>query len=331
MKKYIIVLIVGISIVNKMSAQNWLWTNSAGGTGDDNGTFICSDPSGNVYMSGLISSTCYFKTDTLIVNGFNDFFIAKYNSSGTELWVKQFGGPNTNMMNIKSESISDIVYDSINNCIYTSGSFYETCNFGTITLYTGTNDKEMFIAKFDLSGACIWAKKYGSMGDDYGAKLAIDLTGNIYMQGVVPLSGYFDNIIVDNGGFLAKYNSSGNCIWAKNIFNNRWAGGQTTYGVTTLKYINNTILMYGLKVYPLLLDSSIAFSDTNYYSHVLSCWDNNGNIKWAKQLAGPFSYPTGKMDVDVSGNIYLNGITGKGGNYALFESDTLFFPGAAYS
>ncbi len=307
-------------------SQNWQWAKGAGGVGDDRGTIVCMDQNGNLYVTGLMGgganpTSFYFQTDTFTVDGYNDFYLAKYNAEGNEIWVRQFGGPNMLGMNIKGESIGDIIYDPIGNCIYASGKFYQTCNFGTITLNTNPDDLELFLAKFDLNGNCIWAKKAGSSGDDRGSNLAVDTSGNIYMAGSVPYTGYFDTITV-YGGFLAKYNSGGTCQWVKQICDNKWPGGSPKYFVFKIKYINKDIFMIGNTLDTLTIDT-ISFSELNYKGKILSQWDTDGNLKGAKLFGGPFFVSGfGRLSYDNLGNVYCTGTFA--GPYATFGTDTIY-------
>src|SRR6185503_6033115 len=57
-----------------------------GGTGNDNGTAILSDPSGNIYLAGYFNNTVDFDpgagTANLTSSGGNDIFLARYDISG---------------------------------------------------------------------------------------------------------------------------------------------------------------------------------------------------------------------------------------------------------
>ncbi|HWY36496.1 MAG TPA: T9SS type A sorting domain-containing protein, partial [Nitrosopumilaceae archaeon] len=79
------------------------------------------------------------------------------------------------------------------------------------------------IAKYDFLGNVLWAKSAGGSDSDCGNGLSTDASGNIY------LTGYFQSSSVTFGGVtlvnatttgtqdicVAKYNSSGNVMWAK--------------------------------------------------------------------------------------------------------------------
>jgi len=95
--------------------------------------------------------------------------------------------------------------------------------FGNIIINT-TVSKDLFLAKFDAYGNCVWAKNYGfgiNKNDSGGAGICTDRAGNVY------LSGYFEqeyniegfHLTTPNGAafFLASYASDGKIKWLKNI------------------------------------------------------------------------------------------------------------------
>jgi hypothetical protein len=91
--------------------------------------------------------------------------------------------------------------------------------------------------------------------------------------------------------------------------------------VLNLQYFNNNLYMFGFSQDSLTI-GNIKFLNKNYSSQILSCWDTNGNIKWAKQLGGPLNNYSGKMSHDNLGNIYLTGSFN--GTSAIFDSVTIF-------
>jgi hypothetical protein len=320
--KLVFAIILNLFSYN-LFAQSFQWAKSAGGVDNDCGFSICLDKGGNSYVGGTMSRPiCYFPNDTLTINGVNDFYISKFDGSGNEIWTKQFGGPNTISLHPKYETISDIIYDSVSNAIYFAGSYYESCIFGNDTLTTSTNDIQLFHAKVDLNGNCIWAKQAGSYGDDLGSKLTSDQFGNIYIAGASVHSGYFDTIPIISGGFLAKLNPSGNCLWVKNICS--YQTFEPSYAVSSIKFINNNLFMYGLTSDTLTIDT-IEINNPNYAGQILSKWDINGNILWVQQFGGPTSKGWGRISLDGKSNIYLSGTFS--GPYSTFDKDTLFSSG----
>lgn len=104
------------------------------------------------------------------------------------LWAHHAGG-------IVSDHSNGIAIDSTGNC-YVTGYITDTAIFDTLSL-TGNFGENIFIAKYNTSGNCIWAKLVGS---GHGNAIAVDRFGNSYITG---------------GGALtaAKYDTNGNCLW----------------------------------------------------------------------------------------------------------------------
>ncbi len=320
MKNSKLKLILAILIPILSQSQTWQWAKNAGTVGRAFGPLVCTDQVGNhyavVYAEG---SLCYFQTDTLAINGINDEFIVKYDVNGNEIWIKQIGGPNINTMNRTTEGISDLIYDSVANCIYATGQFYETSNFGGITLNTFTDDLSIFLTKIDLNGNFLWAQKSLTNGEDGAGKLATDTIGNIYMvgQSVNPIK--FNTLIAAEGGFMAKFDAAGNIKWLKNISGGNFIGN-ARYQPRNIIISNSDLYLYGPSKDSVTLDT-ISFSGHNYKS-ILSAWDTSGHIHWAKQFAEPFLIIPGQFSRDASGNLYCIGSFN--GPYAVFDTDTLF-------
>src|SRR5947207_14647568 len=86
------ILLVLFCISEKTFSQTFQWARAAAGNGFDYGNYITTDDSGNVYVSGQFEYDCNFGTKTVSTAGQHDIFVAKYNSSGTLIWVKNAGG-----------------------------------------------------------------------------------------------------------------------------------------------------------------------------------------------------------------------------------------------
>ena len=78
------------------SSGGVVWAKSMGGISNDIGIGVAVDGNGNVYTNGYFSGTADFDpgagTANLTSAGGTDIFVSKLNSSGTFVFVKQFGG-----------------------------------------------------------------------------------------------------------------------------------------------------------------------------------------------------------------------------------------------
>ena len=99
----------------------------------------------------------------------------------------QAGGTGTDESN-------SIARDAAGN-LYITGSFTGQAQFGegaaAITL-TAIGNSDIFLAKYDSSGALLWAKGMGGSGSDLGAEVEVDAAGNILVTGRFSTSVDFD-------------------------------------------------------------------------------------------------------------------------------------------
>jgi hypothetical protein len=180
--KRILFLIFYISIFTAY-AQQWKWTYSNYGYG--NGGAVAFDKSGNLFLSGSYN-----------------LFTEKFNPSGDSLWKKFIGsgfGGSHNMVIGPDTSI-----------------------FLVGNGYLGTSS---FVTKCDKEGNVIWNYS-NSAGGQYAKNvahsIAIDSQGNSYISGTYDSSATFGSCAFTNpneGTFVVKLSSIGNCSWSMDIPN----------------------------------------------------------------------------------------------------------------
>ncbi len=198
------------------SAGNVLWAKRTGGTGTEEASSVSTDNFNNVYVTGNFGSASFiFNNDTLLNPGGFDMFIAKYDSQGNEVWARYADDSLT-------EESWNSATDAFGN-IYVTGLFYSSISFGSITL-NSAGGLDAFLVKYDSSGNVIWAKSYGSTGNEHGYCLTSDSSGNIFFTGDFSSPSItLDTITLQYpvGGadpmFLAKFDSSGNVFFAKEL------------------------------------------------------------------------------------------------------------------
>jgi hypothetical protein len=112
--------------------------------GDENYSGFCSgiavDNEDHIYVSGYFNTKTWFSSDTLISNGGNDLFIAKYDSAGGVQWVINAGGAS-------GDYASGIAINNDASDIFVTGGFASgTFQWGT-QIITNSGGNDMFIAK----------------------------------------------------------------------------------------------------------------------------------------------------------------------------------------
>ena len=289
----------------------WQWVEQAGGIGNDYGRSITIDSSGNSYITGYFYGTASFGSTTLTTTGSGavDIFVAKLDSSGNWLWAKQAGGNNWDVG-------FGIATDSSGNS-YVTGFFAESASFGSTTL-TSSGGEDIFVAKLDSSGNWLWAKQAGGTGLDIGYGIATDSSGNSYVTGFFAESASFGSTTLTSSGgediFVAKLDSSGNWLWAKQ------AGGTSPdygWGIAIDSSGNSYVTGY--------FEGTASFGTTNLTSSgvqdiFIAKLDSSGNWLWVKQ-AGGNNWDVGfGIATDSSGNSYITGLFAE---FASFGSTTL--------
>jgi len=334
MKKLILISLVVCLTVNCFSqAPNWIWakqeTSSLIPYRESFFSEIAIDSSGYIYAVGHNNDTTIsFGTTTLTHRG---MFFVKYDTSGNVIWAKDVSGDGT--FNYDAFTITVDVSGNI----YIAGHFYgNTVTFGTITL----THQGLFIVKYDNNGNVLWAKD--ALGNAEVISIKSDIVGNIVVVGGFrggPLtlgtttltnlnnSSYLDDI------FIAKYDTSGNVIWAKSagsadhdvaqslsidISGNLFITGE--YGGTTIAFDTIT-----------LTNTS---SSSPGFDMFLAKYNSAGNIIWVKTAIGSRSDQGQTVTVDVNNNIVVAGIFSSPsitfGNITLTKDTTFFYSEAMF-
>ena len=181
------------------ASGNQSWIVEPGTTATDHATSVTVDASGNVYLAGYTSGG-------MINGGGNhggvDAFLAKYDSSGNQLWIVEPGTTAT-------DSASAVAVDA-------SGNVYLAGYTGGSIVNGGGNHggADAFLAKYDAAGNRIWIVEPGSTADDGAAGVTVDASGNVC------LVGYTKGNMISGGGshggmdaFVSQYDASGNMLW----------------------------------------------------------------------------------------------------------------------
>jgi len=290
---------------------------------------ISTDLSGNVLVAGTFEDTLIVATDTLISTypyGLPQPFIAKFNSNGSLLWMKTAGAGSN-----EGEGLA-ITADKRGNS-YLLGWFYPQIYFGSIFL--NTNWGGNFIVKYSPTGVVKWATDYtfSNRAQAYPTGATTDLMGNLYITG-----DFFDTLrigsytfIDDRGGwntFIAKYDSSGNLLWA----NQSHPLGQVSSIVPSSIAVDTFGYSYitGTFIDTISFGSQILYgpANLNYSNMFFVKYSPAGNAVWArdaKLYSASASCMGGTVAADLSNHIYLAAVLVSGGFYdtIIIANDTI--------
>lgn len=280
------------------NAQSFAWAKRAGLWAFDLGYGIGTDNAGNVYISGKYEmNQANFGGTTVGCAGNHDIYVAKYNSSGSFLWVKTAGG-------VSGDYAHCMVVDGAGNS-YIAGEIEQTVSFGSGVSLTSNGDNDVFIAKYNTNGTLIWARKMGG-GPKSDKALGICLTGNsIYLTGkFVGTANFAGTYVTAAGGaeiFVAKYTTDGVFQWAKKAGG---TGDDEGYAISSDLSGNCYVTGY--------FSGSANFSGVTLNSYgskdiFVAKYNTNGSLLWVKKAGGAASDYGYGIKVDASNRVFLTG------------------------
>jgi hypothetical protein len=275
-----------------------LWTKTTL-NGSASATGIKADHSGNMVVVGKFWGAVDFGGQTLTsVNGYNDIFVAKYNSQGTLVWLKSLGNSYEDVANA-------VTIDSQDNIIV-AGYFSMTVDFsGTgasgASLTSSGNYTDMFVAKYSSTGAYIWAHRFGGAFYDMANKVAVDSNGNILLTGQFQSSGDFGTYTLTSGGSydvaVVKLSAQGAVVWAK-----QWGGTGSDFPYGLAVDGTGDVAITGSTTTPANFGGGFIGNGGMFmakYSGV------DGSYKWARSSGGAVGY--GIAADPTTGNVIVTG------------------------
>ncbi len=168
----------------------------------------------------------------------------------------------------------------------TGGAQDSSITLGSIT----TNNINVYVAKYDTLGNALWVK--GARGRGYPTAIVTDQAGNVYITGGFQYPTLsFGPVVLTNPNnspttyiFLAKYDSSGNFIWAKGV--GHLPGINYARSITV--DANGDIYIAGETRSPAIIFGSITLNniggtDGNAF---IAKYSPSGEVIWAKNFGG---------------------------------------------
>ncbi|MDH3215143.1 MAG: SBBP repeat-containing protein [Candidatus Krumholzibacteria bacterium] len=280
------------------ASGNHIWSQRFGSTvssNADGARAVAVDGSGNIYLAGYFSGTVDFGGGPLVSAGGYEAFIAKYDPSGTHIWSQRFGSTSF-------DYATAVAVDGSANVVLT-GRITGTVDFGGGPISGGN----MFIAKFDSSGAHVWSQAFSANANG----VTVDPAGNVLV------TGGFDN--VDFGGgplvgpsdiYVVKFDPSGNHVWSIGFGSPHDLEWGADLAVDGLGNVFVTGEFWDTMTVGAQLLESRGANDP-----FVAWFDPDGNAVWADVFGGPVEPGSlihtndraAGIDVDGSGNVIVSG------------------------
>ncbi|MVM41629.1 hypothetical protein GO730_34770 [Spirosoma sp. HMF3257] len=238
--------------------------------------------------------------------------MAKYDASGSLIWARRAGGSS-------NDDSYGIAVD--NGGVYITGTFWGTPNFNTPSspasnTLTSAGTIDIFVAKYDASGSLVWARRAGGIGGDYGIGIAVN-NSEVYVTGAFMGTANFNtpsspasNTLTSAGAediFVAKYDASGNLIWARragaNSVNNSGSGiAVDNSGVYITGYFNGTA-DFNTPSSP----ASNTLASAGATDIFVAKYDASGSLVWARRAGGSSNNDFGNGIAVDNGEVYVTG------------------------
>jgi hypothetical protein len=170
-----------------------VWTRQFGTSSYDVGNAISVDASG-VYVAGATIGTLPSQASA----GGLDAFVRKYDLAGVEVWTRQFG------------TAADDNADGIS--VDASGVYVAGTTAGTFSGQASAGDRDAFVRKYDLAGAEVWTRQFGTSSYDSGNGISVDASG-VYVGGRADGTLPSQASAGGSDAFVRKYDLAGAEVW----------------------------------------------------------------------------------------------------------------------
>jgi gliding motility-associated-like protein len=305
---------------------NIQWANSTK-NGNTSLINIAADQAGNSFMLGTFNSKTVDIGAMTLTNSVypeSQYFIAKYDASGTPLWARNAGNSQNYYLVVGGIATvfgtGAITTDAPGN-VYIAINFHlPSVTVGSVVLYNfdlSGNTNDILLVKYTPSGTVAWAKSVGTNTDDEAYGITVTPAGNIYIAGMLGAGSItFGSSVITNANtspnqvaFIGEFDAAGSPAWASA---SGGTGKEYAIGLQS-DFLNNVYLTGGFK------DNSIAFNGATVTNPVpggnslyLVKFDQANNVNWYKTIysyskAGAIGY---SIAMSQCGIVWVSGAMG---------------------
>lgn len=246
---------------------NFLWAEHLDSTGGHVGPVKFGiDENGNVYSYGAFTDNAQIGNESLIGTGDYDLFIAKFNTNGESVWVKQISGEQVVLEGLHVEGDS----------LYFAGYFSSEFTLDSTTL-TSAGGQDILLARYDSDGVLQWAINAGGPEHESAYDVTVDNSGHIYLVGAFFNSLTFGSQTYSgqsSDGFLAKVDSTGTPLWAQTF------GGQFMDSSWEVTVDNNDDIFVAMEADRGLTTFNQQVQYDKRPRFIVTRYDSEGNVIW---------------------------------------------------
>lgn len=287
-KKFICVFSILLCAVCTDAQPVLEWYKQTASGSSESSREIIVDKFNNVYILGEISGMVDFDDGPGILQYQTDFsksfFVCKYNSSGSLLWIKTLDLKSNHRM---------FVDDSCN--VILVGNFSGVVDFdpdsSIFNLDAGVGGGAIYLLKLDSTGTFIWARNLNTLGNTLSSGFVNgDSQGNLYVVSKI------DNLIT-----ILKFDNAGTSLWEKSF-------GDYTFAFHIMDVDDSGSIIVG-GVFNSIIDfdpdTGTTMLDASSGRIFLTKWNSTGQFTWAKNFGG--NNISNAMAIDRSNRIVIAG------------------------
>jgi hypothetical protein len=264
------------------------WTREFG-TGHTDEVLALTSGAAGVYAAG---------DTTVTAPPYDDAFVATFDAKGKSGWSHGFG----------TAAVDRATAIAVN----ASGVYVAGATQGTLRGLTGAGDADGFLRKYDVNGAEIWTRQFGTSESDEILSMAIDASG-LYLAGATTgtMGGQTSAGSLD--AFVRKYDFNGEVVWTRQFGTAKY---DDALGIATSA---QDVYVAGNTAGA--LPGHVNAGD---YDVFVRKYDAKGGAVWTQQFGGRAHEELLSIAVDASG-VYAAGVTGGAlGNQRSHGSDDAF-------
>jgi hypothetical protein len=176
------------------SSGNWNWSQTWGGTGQDDARCVTASSVGIIYVGGSYEYTVDFDpgpgTASYTSNGDEDAFLTTFNTMGSFTGALAWGGASG------QDYVYAVCLNESSSYLYVTGIFSGTCDLDP---GTGTDNRtavglfDIYISRFDLNPAFQLTRTIGGTSMEMGRDIQVHAgTGNVFISGAYAGTVDFD-------------------------------------------------------------------------------------------------------------------------------------------
>jgi gliding motility-associated-like protein len=285
------------------------WATYYGGEKDDGGNFCKSDKQGNIYLVGTTRSESNIATANAhqkIYNDKVDCFLVKFSDSGIRIWSTYYGGEDYDI------ALECAVHE---NRVYITGYTNSKNNIASANGFQTLNrgEEEAFLICFNSEGKRLWGTFYGDFHKERGTSCTTDSLGNVYLTGHsgssqnIATSGTHNPLFIDAAdAFLIKFDSEGKRVWGT-----YYGGWYNDIPTCCIADKDGNIIVSGYTSSKSMIATEGVHQPeiSGLMDGFIAKFNSSGQLLWGTYYGGSEYDFIFNCSTDLSGNIYIAGIT----------------------